>query len=110
MQKVIRIKKEFINCIYCQKRQADSNEHYLPRALGKFKNFEMLKNRICSTCNQSFSSLEEQFCGPSPEGMFRQILGVTGRKRGRKKSPFYDRCFSGDFSGSIKMPFEVLAS
>jgi len=87
-------------CIYCNKHNANSKEHYLPKALGNFKNFELLKDRICSKCNGKFSALEGQFCGPTPEGMFRQILGIRGRKRSKKKSPFYDK-YSG--VGPMKM-------
>ena len=38
-----------------------ANEHYLPRALGNFQGDERLANRICNTCQQVCSRLEDVF-------------------------------------------------
>ena len=76
------------HCIYCPKGAPTSNEHWLPRCLGKFSGYEQLRNRVCSECNNRFSVLEEQFCRSGPEAVFREFLGVEGRKHPNRPSPF----------------------
>jgi hypothetical protein len=75
-------------CIYCGQKGKLSNEHYLPRCLGKFRGFESLKDRICKKCNESFSDIDEQFCRSGPEAIVRSLLGIEGRPTHRKISPF----------------------
>jgi hypothetical protein len=75
-------------CIYCGQRSKLSNEHYLPRCLGKFHDFETLNDRICKQCNESFSEIDEQFCRSGPEAIVRALLGIEGRASHRKISPF----------------------
>lgn len=65
-----------------------SGEHYLPRCLGKFRGYELLNDRICKECNNSFSPLDEQFCRSGPEAIVRDMLGVEGRNGHKKVSPF----------------------
>lgn len=65
-----------------------SGEHYLPRCLGKFRGYELLNDRVCKDCNNSFSPLDEQFCRSGPEAIIRDMLGVEGRKGHKKVSPF----------------------
>jgi hypothetical protein len=76
-------------CIYCNEREATSGEDYLPRCMGKFRNFERLFNKICPECNNIIGLLDEQFCRCSPEAFFRIINGIKGRKHHRKVNPFY---------------------
>ena len=57
-----------------------ANEHYLPRALGNFQGDEHLVNRICNTCQQVCSKLEDVFAHNSPEAFFREMVGRVGRK------------------------------
>lgn len=75
-------------CIYCGHQGKLSNEHYLPRCLGKFHGFETLNDRICTNCNESFSDIDEQFCRSGPEAIIRSLLGIKGRASHRKVSPF----------------------
>lgn len=76
------------SCIYCGQTSKLSNEHYLPRCLGKFRAFESLNDRICKNCNESFSEIDEQFCRSGPEAIVRALLGIGGRASHRKISPF----------------------
>ena len=76
------------NCIYCGQQGRLSNEHYLPRCLGKFRGFESLNDRVCKKCNESFSEIDEQFCRSGPEAIVRSLLGIEGRSSHRKISPF----------------------
>jgi hypothetical protein len=66
-------------------------EHYLPAALGNFRNDVRLRDYICTRCQQNFSSLEDVFMHHGPEAFFRHMIGVRGRKRHRKKNIFYER-------------------
>ena len=77
------------NCIYCDEREATSGEHYMPRCMGKFRNFEQLIDKLCLECNRKIGLLDEQFCRCSPEGFFRIILGIKGRKYHEQINPFY---------------------
>lgn len=65
-----------------------SDEHYLPRCLGRFWGYELLSDRVCERCNNRLSPLDEQFCRSGPEAIIRDLLGVEGRKSHRKVSPF----------------------
>lgn len=77
------------NCIYCNVIEATSGEHYMPRCMGKFRNFEQLFNKLCPECNKKIGLLDEQFCRCSPEAFYRIILGIKGRKSHGKINPFY---------------------
>lgn len=87
-------------CIYTQPGLCDGSqplhpkEHYLPAALGNFKNDVRLRDYICTRCQHNFSSLEDVFMHHGPEAFFRQVVGVRGRKKHRKKDIFYDRTAS----------------
>jgi hypothetical protein len=70
-----------------------ANEHYLPRALGNFKNNEPLVNRICDDCQQLCGKIETVFAHNSPDAYFRHMLGQLGRKNHEKKNIFYDATF-----------------
>jgi hypothetical protein len=85
-------------CIYTQPRglcdgsqPLHPKEHYLPAALGNFRDDVRLRNYICTRCQQNFSSLEDVFIHHGPEAFFRNMIGVSGRKRHRKKNIFYER-------------------
>ncbi len=67
------------------------NEHYLPRALGNFRNNEPLVDRICDNCQRVCSQLEEVFAHNSPEAFFREMVGRVGRKKHKKKASFTSR-------------------
>ena len=75
-------------CIYCGDVGPSSKEHVLPRCLGTFRGSETLDDRICKKCNEKIGALEEEFCR-SYSALFRAIVGVSGRKRKTKVSPFY---------------------
>src|SRR5260370_14180129 len=75
-------------CIYCQ-AEANSVEHHLPRALGNFKGYVPLLDRVCSACNTKFGLLDEQLCRSGIEAFFRAHLEIDGRKQHEKVHPFY---------------------
>jgi hypothetical protein len=85
-------------CIYTQPEGLCSGidplhpkEHYLPAGLGNFRNDVRLRDYICTGCQEKFSKLEEVFLRNGPEAFFRHMIGVSGRKRNRKKDIFYER-------------------
>ncbi len=59
-------------CIYCNKLDADSEEHPFPAALGmnKIKGFSKLRGKLCKGCNSRIGGIEEQFLRCSPEVFF----------------------------------------
>lgn len=65
-----------------------SDEHYLPRALGKFQGLEPLRNRVCRECNSEIGKLETQFLRAGHVGFFRWLLGIHGYDE-LPPSPFY---------------------
>ena len=75
-------------CIYCP-AQADSVEHHLPRALGNFKGYAPLLDRVCAVCNGKLGLLDEQLCRSGIEAFFRAHLEIDGRKQHEKVSSFY---------------------
>jgi hypothetical protein len=76
------------SCIYCGKQEF-SDEHYLPRCLGNFRNYRALAARLCKECNRKCGQLDEQLCRSSGEAFFRRYLGIKGRKGHVKVNPFY---------------------
>jgi hypothetical protein len=66
------------------------NEHYLPRALGSFKDNEPLVDRICDSCQKVFRDVEDVFAHNSSEAFFREMVGRVGRKKHKKKNIFYE--------------------
>jgi len=78
---------EDLACIYCGQKDNLSEEHYLPRGLGKFRGYEPLKGRICAECNNVFSPLDEQILRSGREAFLREILGIEGRRRKGEKRP-----------------------
>ena len=69
-------------CIYCGAEGPYSEEHYLPECLGKFRHYEVLDDRICKRCNNSFSNLDEVLCRTGVTGAIRKILEVSDRRGG----------------------------
>jgi len=76
-------------CIYCGCKENFSDEHCLPAGLGEFVGHHILTDKICVTCNNKLSRLEVQFLRVGPEGLFRHYLKIDGRKRHKKRSPYY---------------------
>ena len=72
------------------KAPLSKNEHYLPRALGNFKDNEPLVDRICDNCQRVCSKLEDVLAHNSSEAFFREMVGRVGRKRHKAKSIFYE--------------------
>jgi len=87
------------SCVYsdipdfCPGTEAASQEHYLPRGLGNFEQYEGLNNKICASCNEKLGRLDESFLRNSPEAFFREVVGRFGRKKHRNKSVFYEPTF-----------------
>lgn len=82
-------------CIYC-KRDADSEEHSFPAALGmdNIKGFVTLKEKLCKECNGRIGAIEEQLLRCSPEAFIRDRLQIKGRKS-HKKINLYHRPSAG---------------
>lgn len=74
-------KNKIGTCIYCHQVVALSGEHYLPRCVGRFRGFSMLRDRICKECNRGFGQFEEQFCRSGPEAFYRHLSPLKGRHR-----------------------------
>jgi hypothetical protein len=75
-------------CIYCG--STDLNiEHHLPRALGSFKGYMPLTDRVCKRCNGICGQLDEQLVRCGSEAFFRMFLGISGRSAHEKVNPFY---------------------
>ncbi len=65
-----------------------SAEHPLPYALGRFRGYDLLRDRVCRACNTEIGKrTETQFLRAGPTGFFRWMLGVRGRD-GLPPSPF----------------------
>lgn len=73
-------------CIYCNERKANAREHYLPQCLGRFSNFEPLRDRLCQDCNQEIgNAVEREFCRSGPEGVLRSAHWIKGQNAGKKR-------------------------
>lgn len=75
-------------CIYCQAEDI-SLEHHLPRALGNFKGYVPLTDRVCVRCNRICGLLDEQLCRCGSEAFFRKFLGISGRPGHDDVNSFY---------------------
>jgi hypothetical protein len=74
-----------------------SDEHHLPECLGRFKNYKKLKNKVCQECNHLIGrELDEHFCYSGIEALYRFLLGIKGKKRQQRKSPFYRKFSRAD--------------
>jgi hypothetical protein len=75
-------------CIYCG-AAADSNEDWLPRGLGAFKNMTFLKDRLCVECNNALGrDVDQDFVRTGPTGIVRSMLQIQGRS-GRPPNTFH---------------------
>ncbi len=78
-------------CIYPGPHRAMSAEHYLPAALGKFRDYEELRGRVCQPCNKHIGdTVETEFLRTGAIVFFRWLVGIGGRD-GLPPSPFYRR-------------------
>jgi|SRR6185312_167060 len=76
-------------CIYCPD-SADTLEHALPAAFGKFENAPQLVDRICRKCNnERLGVLDEQLTRCGPEAFIRRFYGVQGRAAHDPVNSFY---------------------
>jgi hypothetical protein len=75
-------------CIYCGATDV-TVEHHLPRALGNFKGYVPLADRVCQRCNGICGQLDEQLCRSGSEAFFRKFLGVSGRSGHEDVNFFY---------------------
>src|SRR6266576_2163673 len=76
------------NCIYCGATDV-SVEHPLPRALGKFKDYVPLTDKVCKRCNGICGQLDEQLCRCGSEAFFRKFLDISGRSGHDDVNSFY---------------------
>ncbi len=87
----IRVKffeSQMPNCIYCGAIDV-TEEHPLPRGLGKFKGYLPLADRLCNRCNGICGQLDEQLCRCGSEAFFRKFLGISGRPGHDDVNSFY---------------------
>jgi len=75
-------------CIYCGLRDV-TVEHPLPRALGNFRGYVPLTDRVCKRCNLICGQLDEQLCRSGDAAFFRKFLGISGRSGHDDVNPFY---------------------
>jgi hypothetical protein len=76
------------NCIYCGAADL-TEEHPLPRGLGKFSGYVPLAGRLCNRCNGICGQLDEQLCRCGSEAFFRKFLGISGRQGHDDVNSFY---------------------
>jgi len=81
-------KNDMPNCIYCGANDL-TEEHPLPRGLGKFKGYVPLADRLCCRCNGICGQLDEQLCRCGSEAFFRKFLGISGRPGHNEVNSFY---------------------
>src|SRR5712671_1508930 len=75
----------------CTGSAALDDEHYLSRGLGNFRGYELLKNKICRDCNGRFGrELEDILLHVGPVAALREMVGLEGRKKHRKKPIFQE--------------------
>src|SRR5579863_148497 len=67
-----------------------TDEHYLQRALGKFRGYEPLRGKVCKASNERLSKLDEVLVRLGPEALLRAAHEISGRKRHRKKDVFHE--------------------
>jgi hypothetical protein len=82
------VKDRMSNCIYCGAADT-TEEHPLPRCLGKFKGYVPLPDAVCARCNGICGQLDEQLCRCGSESFFRKFLGISGRAQHDDVNPFY---------------------
>lgn len=97
------------------KRNANSEEHVLPAALGSFKDYPSLSGKLCSKCNNDLGKLDEILVRSNPVVNLRATHGVQGRSTHRKTHPFYERSHGhpppsvyGQAEGDTPFRLEVL--
>lgn len=81
-------------CIYCGKIEPDvsfeSREHVVPELLGTFTNNLTLHGQVCDTCNRTlFSPLETSFKEDTEEGIYFQMLNLSGSVEVRVRNQNY---------------------
>jgi hypothetical protein len=60
--------------------------------LGEFGEEQILRERVCSDCNQSLGEqVDREWILTGPEGVFRRALGVEGRRGPATRNPHYHR-------------------
>jgi len=85
-----------IICVYCKRNLALSDfnkEHVIPEGFGEFIGLDPLIQKVCKECNSSFSPLEGQMLNYGPEGFFRKVFGIKGKRSHSKRPeniPFYE--------------------
>ena len=81
-------KKPLTTCIYCSS-PPNGEEHWLNRSLGKFAGNTLLTGRICRDCNKLFGdTVDLEVARTGHTGVFRQVLGIEGRKSHERKNAF----------------------
>jgi len=71
-------------CIYCSNAfdpRVGEGDHVLPRGFGSFDG-EITFRGTCSSCNNSFSPLEEEILRTAPEAILRRYAGAATNRRG----------------------------
>jgi hypothetical protein len=86
--RIVTVRQDSIECIYPGPHGAKSPEHYLPAALGTFRGYEPLQDRVCRNCNKRIGDqTETQFLRGGQIAFFRWLLAIEGRD-GLLPSPF----------------------
>jgi len=99
-------------CIYPGPHAASmSEEHPLPDGLGRFRGYQPLIGKVCSSCSRKIGEIEEPFLRTGYIAAFRRQLGIKG-KDGFPPSP-YARGASGiprlrAMGRILDFPYEIL--
>ena len=81
-------------CVYCGSSDL-SDEHWFPRAFGVFKGYELLKDRVCTSCNGKTKLAEQALARYGMTGLYRLKLGIQGRKRKKEESSSFYKGLKG---------------
>jgi len=93
-------------CIYCGNAVGKHiGDHVIPAALGEFSN-DTLFTRICESCNNRMSKLDQHVLRCGPESFLRSILN-PGSKRSRRKGSKRGKSFRPPVGASGTPPPEL---
>jgi hypothetical protein len=91
-------------CIYCP-AEAKSREHWIQRALGTFRGYTPLLDRLCTACNRFLGrELDEELMRTGLIGYQRALSGVEGRDGAPSVNPFLFRAMKAQQPTELLMP------
>jgi hypothetical protein len=91
-------------CIYCNQANDLCKAHIIPESLGSFNDLPKQKDLVCAACDNEIGKAEEQLAKCGFEAIMREHLGITGKKKHKKNSPFR-RKYAGQGPIELKATF-----